>query len=311
MNATDVRIVLIHRRTRLEELVARHNTLEQARFYVERLGGDFDDYVSEDARYRAALSDAERTLKSLGRVQRLERAFLPNYLFGPHDLTVVVGQDGLVANTLKYLDGQALIAVNPDPHRYEGVLLPFDTASLPSVTREVLSGDYHVTDITMAEARLNDGQRLLAVNDLFLGPRRHTTATYLLDYRDTQVVQMSSGIVVSTGLGSTGWLRSILDGAASIANASGGAFDSGALVAELAWDSPGLLFAVREPYAGSEDSAGPVFGRVDAQAPLRLESRMAEDGVIFSDGMLDDAIAFNAGAQVEIGLADRVGRLVV
>lgn len=122
---------------------------------------------------------------------------------------------------------------------------------------------------------------------------------------------MSGGIIVSTGLGSTGWLRSILDGAARLANAAGGDFDSGALVAELEWDSPGLLFAVREPYARSEDAAGPVFGRVDAQASLRLESRMAEEGVIFSDGMLDDAIAFTAGAQVEVGLAEKIGRLVV
>lgn len=31
------------------------------------------------------------------------------------DIVVVIGQDGLVANTLKYLDGQPVIAINPDP----------------------------------------------------------------------------------------------------------------------------------------------------------------------------------------------------
>jgi len=78
MSAQDARILLVHRRTRLEELVARHNTVEQARFAVERLEGDFGDYVKEDARYREALTRAEAALKSLGRVQRLERDFLPN-----------------------------------------------------------------------------------------------------------------------------------------------------------------------------------------------------------------------------------------
>jgi hypothetical protein len=136
MAGPELRIVLIHRRTRLADLIARHNTVDQARFYVERLGGDFADYVREDARYRAVLTQAEQALRSLGRVQPLERGFLPNYLFGRDDLVVVVGQDGLVANTLKYLDGQAVIAVNPDPSRFAGVLLPFAVEDLPAIVPE-------------------------------------------------------------------------------------------------------------------------------------------------------------------------------
>jgi len=131
MDGSGLRIVFIHRRTRLADLIARHNTLDQA-----RLGGDFADYVREDARYRAVLTQAEQALRQLGRVQPLERGFLPNYLFGRDDLVVVVGQDGLVVNTLKYLDGQAVIAVNPDPSRFAGVLLPFAVENLPAIIPE-------------------------------------------------------------------------------------------------------------------------------------------------------------------------------
>jgi len=137
MSGNERRILRIHRRTRQLDLIARHNTLEQARFYVERLGGDFDDYLAEATTYQAVLDQAETELKDWGRVQRLERSFLPNYLFGPQDLVVVIGQDGLVANTLKYLNGQRVIAINPDPGRYEGVLLPFESASLVAIVRDV------------------------------------------------------------------------------------------------------------------------------------------------------------------------------
>jgi len=34
MASKEIRIILVTRRTRLEELIARHNTLEQARFYL-------------------------------------------------------------------------------------------------------------------------------------------------------------------------------------------------------------------------------------------------------------------------------------
>ncbi|MEI9866324.1 MAG: hypothetical protein WDN00_17560 [Limisphaerales bacterium] len=46
----------------------------------------------------------------------VDRSFLPNFVFAPEDTVVTLGQDGLVANTLKYLDGQPVVGVNPDPN---------------------------------------------------------------------------------------------------------------------------------------------------------------------------------------------------
>ena len=125
MDPNDRKIILVTRRTRLQELVARYNTVEQARFQAEHLGMDFSDFMEEDRIYRAAIVQVEDSLKVHGRLQRLDRGFLPNFLFPPQCLVVVLGQDGLVANTLKYLDGQQVMAINPDPARWEGVLLPF------------------------------------------------------------------------------------------------------------------------------------------------------------------------------------------
>ena len=88
------------------------------------------------------------------------------------------------------------------------------------------------------------------------------------------------------------------------------ALDPRPLTEGFTWDSRYLLFAVREPYAGAAGHTELVCGRVDARTPLMLESRMAEEGVIFSDGMLDDALPFNAGTQAEVRVADGVGRLV-
>ncbi len=311
MDSNDARIILVTRRTRLEELVARHNTLEQARFYVERLGGGFEDYVSEDGTYRSVVDQAERDLKNWGRVQRLERTFLPNYLFAAKDIVVVVGQDGLVANTMKYLDGQPVIAINPDPKRNEGILLPFGPSELIPVLRETLGKGRPSASICLAEARLNDGQVLHAVNDFFIGPRRHTTASYRITYGEREEFQMSSGVIVSTGLGSTGWVRSIVMGAERIAQASGTSIEQDRLLSGMQWDSRALLFAVREPYAGVAAQTDLVIGRVDSEQPLSLESAMAEEGVIFSDGMLDDAIAFNAGARVGVTVAAQTGVLVM
>lgn len=307
---TENKIVLIVRRTRLDDLIARFNTEDQARFYVEHLGADFSDYQEEDATYKNAVRAAEAILARHGRLQTVNRAFVPNFIFGPKDTVVALGQDGLVANVMKYLDGQPLIGVNPDPGRWEGVLLPFGVSSLDFLLPEVFMERRTVRAVTMAEVRLNTGQVLRGVNDLFIGPRTHGSARYTIRSGDQSENHSSSGIIVSTGLGSTGWLRSVLAGATGIASALTGqaieiqedrAFD---------WDANHLFFSVREPWPSKTSSAKITFGKVTPRSPLVLVSQMPENGVIFSDGIEADFLQFNAGTEATISLAPKKGHLV-
>ncbi len=307
---TENKIVLIVRRTRLDDLVARFNTEDQARFYVEHLGADFSDYQVEDGTYKHAIGEAQRILSRHGRLQVVPRTFVPNFLFGPRDTVVALGQDGLVANVLKYLDGQLLLGVNPDPGRWEGVLLPFRVADLDHVMPEVFGEKRAVRAVTMAEAKLNTGQVLLGVNDLFIGPRSHTSARYTIRTGDRCESHSSSGIIVSTGLGSTGWFRSILAGATGIASALSGHPIRIDEKKAFAWNADYLYFSVREPWPSKTSSADITFGRVTPSTPLVLVSQMPEDGVIFSDGIESDFLQFNSGTEATIRLAGKKGHLV-
>jgi NAD kinase len=203
MDPMQHRIVLVTRRTRLEDLITRLNTVEQTRFYVQHMGADFSDYEAEHAVYQQAVVAVETQLRRLGRVQRLDRSLVASFLFPPDCVVVVLGQDGLVANTLKYLRGQAVIGVNPDPARWDGVLLPFLAKDLSVVVPEVQAERRPTRSISMARVRLSDGQELHAVNDLFIGPRTHVSARYTIQSGSQRELHSSSGVIVSTGLGST------------------------------------------------------------------------------------------------------------
>ena len=311
---TENKIVVVIRGTRLAGLKRRFNTARQARFYVEHLGGDFGDYVDEDAHYQAAIEETEAALRPLGLVQFLDRAFLPNFVFGPRDTVVVLGQDGLVANTLKYTDGQSVLGVNPDPRRFDGVLLPFRTGDVAAVTRETFAGRRPVRSVTMAQATLNDGRTFHAVNDFFIGPRSHVSARYTIAQGRRHEAQSSSGIIVSTGLGSTGWLKSLLTGAEAIAAARRDPAPPAAAPAPPAavpWDANYLFYTVREPFPSQVSAATMVFGKVTAREPLVVSSQMADHGVIFSDGIESDFLEFNSGAVASVTIARRQGRLVL
>ncbi|MFS0724155.1 sugar kinase [Paenibacillus sp. 1P07SE] len=319
--ATERKLILVTRPTRLQELVMRYNTVQQARFYIERLGADFGDYEAEDRQYQEVLAQVTGELEAIGRLQVIDRAFLPSFIFGPQDTVVVLGQDGLVANTLKYLDGQPLVGVNPDPLRWDGVLLPFQAGDLRLIMRDVLRGQRPYKAVTLAQAELSDGQTLHAVNDLFIGRKSHVSARYELALDGRTERQSSSGIIVSTGLGSTGWFKSVLAGAAGIVRGTTGqplAIEPGMLYAagedgdpRAAWDAPELYFAVREPFPSRTTTAELVFGRIGAGRPLRIVSQMPEDGVIFSDGVESDFLVFQAGVEATISIADQMGCLVI
>jgi NAD kinase len=328
---TDSKIVLVTRPTRLAELVIRFNTVSQARFYIEHEGADFTDYLREDENYHRALHETQAALTQVGRVQTMDRSFLPNFVFAPDDTVVALGQDGLVANTLKYLNGQPVVGVNPDPERWDGRLLPFRVSDLSKVMTEVVLRKRPTKSVTMAKAALNNGQTMYGVNDLFIGPKTHCSARYLIRSGQASETQSSSGVIVSTGMGSTGWLKSLLTGAATITQSAGSILarqttedlfagtsqkaNGRAKVrlnvkTEFAWDANYLFYTVREPFPTRTTGASLVFGRVDAETPLILESHMAENGVIFSDGIEKDFLEFNSGAQAVIGIAERKGLLV-
>lgn len=310
MEPNDLRIILVTRRTRLQELVSRYNTVEQARFQAEHLGMDFGDFLEEDRIYRAAAEAVAAALQPHGRLQALDRGFLPNFLFPPQCLVVVLGQDGLVANTLKYLSGQPVLAVNPDPARWEGVLLPFQVADVSKILPEVIREHRPIREITMARARLSDGQTLLAVNDFFIGMRSHVSARYEIALGNRKERQSSSGIIVSTGLGSTGWLRSILTGAHAVAGRDANKEMLGIRKHGMAWNGQSLIFNVREPYPSRSTEAELVFGRIATKQSLRIRSLMSENGVIFSDGMEVDGLDFRSGLEATVAVASERGLLL-
>ncbi|UBX47883.1 sugar kinase [Providencia alcalifaciens] len=301
----DVRFVLVMRKTRLQELIERFNTWSQAKFYLEHNDVEVSDYLLEHDVYQRQLIQAESILKTMGRFQLLERKLLPSYQFSARDIVIVIGQDGLVANTLKYLNGQPVIAINPEPTRWDGKLLPFEIGQLLDVVTRTLTGKVHQKSVTFAQAITNDGQTLLAVNDLFIGPKSHTSARYRVKWQGQQEFQSSSGIIVSTGLGSTGWFQSIIAGAQAIAGTHSHPLSQG-----FGWDEKRLQFSVREPFRSRTTGTELVFGTIEQTTPLQLESLMPENGVIFSDGIEDDYLNFNAGCIVSIGIAETQGLLI-
>ena len=303
------KVVLVTRRTRLADLLTRLHTKGQAKFYLERAGLDFHDYEEEDDTYRRALDRVQAALHGAMKVHVIDRSLLSTYLFAASDVVLALGQDGLVANAAKYVGAQPLLGVNPDPARFDGVLLPFSVPQARPALEALLEGRALVRSVTLAEAALRDGQRLLAFNDLYLGARTHVSARYRLAAPEgAPEAQSSSGVIVSTGAGSTGWVSSVFNMAQGVSRFLGAPGGAGV---RLDWEDPRLLWVVREPFVSRHSSADHTAGYVRPGQALELESLMPSGGVIFSDGMESDCVAFDSGAVAAIRPAAQRAHLVV
>lgn len=179
----------------------------------------------------------------------------------------------------------------------------------------------------MAEASTNDGQRLLAFNDLFIGPSSHSSAKYQITHGGYTENHSSSGLIVSTGAGSTGWLSSlfnmvnginglnqtpIMDFASEYAEATEEAIISeSANSFALPWDTRKLVFVVREPFLSRTSQINLTAGYISENDELVLESLMSENGIIFSDGIQNDFLRFNSGTILTVGVAKEKAELVI
>ncbi|WP_371097794.1 hypothetical protein [Streptomyces sanglieri] len=294
------RAVLVHRTTEYEELLARHGTHGQAAFFLSSRGRSIDEVARRHRRTRQALADVAAAVPLQWRQSRVERADLDRFLFGPEDVVVVVGQDGLVANAAKYLSGQPVVGIDTDPGRNPGVLVRHRPRDAAALLRAAVSPGGTADELTMVEAVSDDTQRLLALNEIYLGPPGHQTARYRLgpDAPDAPVEpQASSGVLVGTGTGATGWIRSLWQERHS----------------ELrlpAPTDPRLLWFVREAWPSPATGTSQVAGELGREEGLRLTVE-SDRLVVFGDGMETDALELTWGQTVRLGISAISLRLTV
>jgi hypothetical protein len=298
MTGTSVpRIVVVARSTEYTALLARHGTREQARFFLQSRGRSIDEIEARDAAQAGALVAITSAIPADWRRARVERSDLDRFLFEPGDIVVTVGPSGLVANVAKYLDGQPVIGVNPDPARDGALLarhLPTDAGEL---IRAAGAGRALTDERTMVEAVLDDGQRVLALNEVFLGHRSHQSARYLIRCPGGSEHQSSSGIVVTTGTGATGWGRSI-------------SLERHTSLRLPLPDEPRLCFFVREAWPSPTFGVSVTEGVLDAGERLEIVSELDEGGVVFGDGIESDRVDFGWGVQATVRVARERLRLV-
>ena len=150
----------------------------------------------------------------------------------------------------------------------------------------------------MVQAITDDGRVLRALNDVYIGQPTHQSSRYVVRLPDGRWERhSSSGVVVGTGTGASGWSQSLLIERQSAMTLPG------PQSAELSW-------FVREAWPSPTTGTGLVEGMIAEGGRLTISSEV-EGLVVFGDGMERDRLELSWGQSVDLNLADQRLRLVV
>ncbi|HEX2772048.1 MAG TPA: hypothetical protein VHN18_06410, partial [Micromonosporaceae bacterium] len=252
-----------------------------------------------DRRHRAqheAIAAATAAIPLEWRRGVVERADLDRFLFAPDDVILVVGQDGLVANVAKYLDGQPVLGVDPEPGRNVGILVRHRADRVAKLLKRAVAAD-NPDGLTMVELTSDDGQSLTALNEIYIGHARHQTARYTVSHGDGRPErQASSGVLIGTGTGCTGWCRSAWQERHST----------------LTLPDPRerqLVWFVREAWPSPTTGTSLTEGRLLRDQRLTLVTE-SDTLVAFGDGIESDAIQLRWGQAMSVGVSPKRLRLL-
>ena len=261
-------------------------------------------YKQEGVDEKRILESHERQKQSLKELKRFfgEKQFVPRdeltrEIAAKADMVIALGGDNHFQYVSHFLDNSGLImGINSDPLRSEGNLIYLTTSDFENVLKKMQQGDFYMERWTRLEVQLNGEVLELATSELFLGEKeRKYMSRHILTIRERTEEQKSSGLLVATGAGSTGWY----DSACRYLYPDGNWFSGTAGIAR---------FLVTEPFHGKLSGYSVLEGVLEAGDELIVRSLNDSAGILSIDSL--EEYEFNRGASASIQISDKPLRVV-
>ena len=219
--------------------------------------------------YRLTLENVKKVLKKNNATFRLaNRDRLDKNTFERKDLVIAVGGDGTFLRAAQFVGSQVLFGVNADTKNKEGFFMSSNKKKFENDFKKIIAGKFKTRKLPRLEAFINNKKiAALALNEFFIGPRKsYHAAKYVLTVGGKGERQKSSGILVTTPMGSYAWARSCLKKA-------------------LPMGSKRYQYVVREPYEGNVFKNYRLkYGVIKNWQKVIVKSEML-DGILIADSV--------------------------
>jgi len=213
------------------------------------------------------------------------------------DLVIPFGGDNHFQYVSHFLDKTTILGVNSDPFLSEGALTSIRSDKIDEAIERIKSGNFTIENWTRLQVWLNETKvNNYAISEIFIGEeRRRDMSRHILEINRKKEEQKSSGIIITTGSGSTGWY----DSSIRYLFPEGNKFDKKEKYAR---------FLITEPYRGKLNGYSMLEGKLDYGQELNLYSLNDSQGNLLIDCL--DEFKFLRGDRVKIKISDHPLRVI-
>jgi len=202
--------------------------------------------------------------------------------FSDLDLIITIGGDGTFIRAAHFIKEAFILGINSEPENSEGALKSLKENEIEKL-KEILNGKYSILERDRMQISI-DGKSISypILNEVYFGAEHQFhTSRYVLEFNGEKEEQRSSGVLISTGSGSTAWYKS----------AGGTPFQA---------DSKKLKFLVREPYSGKIFKPKIMHGEIHENQKIKIISKKHAEQIFAIDSNLIFPFNFNSIAEVSI-----------
>ena len=207
------------------------------------------------------------------------------------NLIISIGGDGTFLSASHFITNQLILGVNLNHNTSEGALTSVKLHKLERKLKNIFNKKYKIKTYQREKVIIHQKQKCIktehALNETYIGNKNpHHPSNYIIKYRKKQEHQRSSGVLITTGTGSTAWYKAM----------KGKPYKR---------NKQELRFKIRELYTGRIYKQKMKKGRIKKQDKIEIISKM-NHGILAIDSIRtynikeDDKITISLGLPLKV-----------
>ena len=235
----------------------------------------------------------ETIKKHLPHVRVVNRNEITKDLVSKYKLVITLGGDNHFQYVSHFIKDSLILGINNDPERSEGALNSITSNEIESVIPKILDDDFKIETWTRLETSVEDITiSTLAVSEIYIGEEsRYTMSRHQLIHNNDVEEQKGSGLLISTGAGSTGWFDSAIRDL----------HPNGKVISR---DAKEVQFLLTEPHKGKFSIYKMTHGIIKENDVFEIISLNDSDGVLLIDSL--EKIKIKEGSKIKIKLGEKL-----
>ncbi len=290
-------LVVVKRSSFKCELQKTHMSPEQLLMKFEQQGECGQRTVSSHLRQLQVVKDL---CAEISPTQIVSIAKVTRERVAKAKMIIALGGDDTLKAVSHWIDDQTIIVgVNSDTMYSQGNLIRYSAADIPALLRSVEKGDYRIQPWQRIRIAVDGVDRGPALSEIALAKSDFAEmTTNIVEFKGQKVNQKSSGLLLTTGAGSTGWFAS----AGLYLAPEGRPYPPTVPLARFELREPHLRFVEKD---GTLQAVYPdlVEGEILPGETLKVTSLNNTQAIATRDSI--DRIPFNRGSVAEIALDNK------